>query len=114
MPKRRGVFFWDSFPNHCENNNNDCDNDNDYYHDNDVENDNMPKRLMVVGAWLLTLVLASPQVNKQVQNVPKKFRIEILATATLWDLKLYKRGPLFFLAVQDSSIGDIVSQSVSH
>ena len=29
-------------------------------------------RLMVVGAWLLTLVLASPQVNKQVQNVPKK------------------------------------------
>ena len=27
---------------------------------------------MVVGAWLLTLVLASPQVNKQVQNVPKK------------------------------------------
>ena len=41
MPKRRGVFFWDSFPIHCENNNNDCDNDNDYHYDNDGENDNM-------------------------------------------------------------------------
>ena len=47
---------------------------------------------MVVGAWLLTLVLASPQVNKQVQIVPKKFRIEILAAATLSNLKLYERG----------------------
>ena len=94
MPKRRGVFFWDSFPNHCENNNNDCDNDNDYYHDNDVENDNMPKRLMVVGAWLLTLVLASPQVNKQVQIVPKKVpnRNTCCCHSRIWNYT--KRAPL--------------------
>ena len=39
--QKKGCFFWDSFPNLCENNNNDCDNDNDYYYDNDGENDNM-------------------------------------------------------------------------
>ena len=97
MPKRRGVFFWDSFPNHCENNNNDCDNDNDYYYDNDVENDNMLKRLMVVGAWLLTLVLASPQVNKQVQIVPKKVPNRNTCCCHSLEFEIIRKGRLFLL-----------------
>ena len=48
-PKKGHYLFWDSFPNHGENNNsNDCDNDNDYFYDIDGENP-----IKVDGGWCL-------------------------------------------------------------
>ena len=50
-------------------------------------------RLMVVGAWLLTLVLASPQVNKQVQNVPQK--VPNTCCCHSLGFEIIRKGPLF-------------------
>ena len=50
---------------------------------------------MVVGAWLLTLVLASPQVNKPVQNVPKKVPNRNTCCCHSLGFEIIGKGPLF-------------------
>ena len=52
-------------------------------------------RLMVVGAWLLTLVLASPQVNNRVQNVPKKVPNRNTCSCHSPGFEIIRKGRLF-------------------
>ena len=49
----------------------------------------------MVGAWLLTLVLASPQVNKQAQIVPKKVPNRNTCCCHSLEFEIIRKGRLF-------------------
>ena len=88
---KEGVFFWDSFPNHCENNNNDCDNDNDYFYDIDGENP-----IKVDGGWCLAFHTCPrlPSGEQASAECPKKVpnRNTCCCHSRIWNYT--KRAPL--------------------
>ena len=109
---KEGVFFWDSFPNHCENNNNDCDNDNDYFYDIDGENP-----IKVDGGWCLAFHTCPrlPSGEQASAECPKKVPNRNTCCCHPLGFEIIRKGRLFlFLFLFKDFFGTPLSKPLSY